>query len=60
MKRIKEKIITIGEVARELGIKPAAARGKLRKAGLTPTKGRWMFVVPSQDLRMVEKILLES
>lgn len=60
MKPIKEKIITIGEVARDFGMKPTKARDKLRRAGLTPTKGRWMFVAPSDDLRLIKKILLEA
>lgn len=39
-----DQIITISDVARELNMKPSAARAKLRELGFKPITGRWHFL----------------
>lgn len=48
--------LTVTDIARELGISPKVARGKLRRAGMNAKDGRWPTCEPGTDdhARIVE------
>lgn len=41
---VTDKFITLADVARELNMKPSAARAKLRDLGFKPITGKWHFL----------------
>lgn len=55
---MKDKIITISEIARSMGIKPEKARAKLRETTKDKVHGRWMFTL--DESRNVKRILASS
>lgn len=57
---IEHKLITIGEVAREIGIQPYLARERLRNFGLKPGHHRWIFTSPGIQLTWIRKILIKA
>lgn len=41
--KTKEAALGIDHMAKHLGVTPVVARDKLRRAGLTPTGGKWSW-----------------